>query len=355
MAPLIFDGHNDALSRLWGAGDDPVPAFARDEGQVNALACARGGMRGGFFAIFAPFRRAPTDFTAFDPLDFQKPLPPALDESRALVAAMGQAGIARRLHEVGLISIVTDAESLGTAWNGDALACVLHLEGADCIGEDLLALDALHALGLRSLGIVWSRPTIFGEGVPFVFGRDGDTGDGLTPAGRQLVARCRELGVMVDVSHLTMTGFWNVAEMGVPLVATHSNACSICLTSRNLTDAQLQAIGETGGLVGLNFGTVFLDEAAWTTGRAGLEPAIRHLAHMVEMAGEAHVGLGSDFDGAPMPDGIRSAADLPRLVRAMEAAGFGDRLIGRICHGNWLDFLNRHFTASVPVTDAIPT
>ena len=336
----VFDGHNDALSRLWNAADDPVERFGQDEGHVNIPACMAGGMGGGFFAIYSSVERKPFDFASLAPADLVGPLPLAIDEGAALVSAMGEAGIAQRLHEAGQIKIVTDAQSLGQAFVGDALACILHLEGADCIGADLLALEALYAMGLRSLGIVWSRPTIFGEGVPFGFDQDGDTGPGLTADGKRLVARCKELGVIVDTSHLTMKGFWDVADLGVPLVATHSNAIEVCNTTRNLTDDQLRAVRETGGIVGLNFGTVFLDPVAWENGRCNVDACIRQLAHMVEVAGEDHVAIGSDFDGAPMPDELQKASDLPVLIDAMRKAGFGEALIAKITNENWLSFLS---------------
>ncbi len=342
MAALIFDGHNDALSRLWGSMADPVEAFAEASGHVNVPNCAAGGMKGGFFAIYSPMRRMVFDFSQFS-ADVLKQEMPAMDEDVALVPAVAQAAIARRLHDAGQIEIVTDAADLARAFMADPVACVLHLEGADCIGPDLLALDALYGLGLRSLGPVWSRKTIFGDGVPFAFGRDGDIGEGLTEDGHRLVMRCKELGVVVDTSHLNFKGFWDVADHGLPLVATHSNANAVCLTSRNLSDEQLKAIGETGGIAGLNYGTVFLSEDAWETGKCGLEPAIRHLSHMVEVAGEDAVALGSDFDGAPLPDGMDSAADVQVLVDAMRDADFGDALIAKITHENWLAFLGRHF------------
>ncbi len=338
----VFDGHNDALSRLWATNGDPVERFSRDEGHVNSPACRAGSMGGGFFALYSPEKRQATDFTLFEPIDDDEALPPALEPGPALQSVIGQAAIARSLHDQGAIEIVTDAPELGRAFMAeDRIACILHLEGADCIDADLLALDALYALGLRSLGPVWSRPTIFGEGVPFGFNRDGDTGSGLTVEGRRLVARCQELGVVVDTSHLTFRGFWDIAEMGGPVVATHSNAYALCPATRNLTDDQLRAIGQTGGIVGLNFATLFLSEEGWRAGRAGIDDCIRHLAHMVEMAGEDAVTIGSDFDGAPMPQGIASARDLPKLIKAMREAGFGEPLVAKIAHENWLGFLSQ--------------
>lgn len=335
----IFDGHNDALSRLWCAGGDPVADFAGTGGQINAPDAAKGGFGGGFFALYSPQTRAPYDFTGFK--GGAMPLAAPMQQAPALQSVMAQVGIARRLHEAGSLTLCTTAGQIEAVMGAGGIAAVLHLEGAECIDPDLLVLDALHALGLRSLGPVWSRPTLWGEGVPFDFGRDGDTGPGLTPAGRRLVARCAALGLVVDTSHLTMKGFFDIAEMSLPLVATHSNAYDLCRTTRNLTAPQLRAIGETGGMVGLNYATVFLSPEGWATGRATLDDCLRQLDALIEGAGEDHVGLGSDFDGAPMPEGLLGCADLPALVAAMAKHGFGAALIDKLCRGNWLAFLRR--------------
>ena len=159
METLVFDGHNDALSRLWGGMVDPVAEFAGTNGHVNVPNCAKGGMKAGFFAIYSPMNRDVFDLSNLDPAIFDMPMPPMMDEGLALTSAIGQAAIAHKLQDAGQIEIVTDAPALARAFMADPIACILHLEGADCIGPDLLALDALYALGLRSLGIVWSRPT----------------------------------------------------------------------------------------------------------------------------------------------------------------------------------------------------
>ena len=136
---------------------------------------------------------------------------------------------------------------------------MLHLEGAEPIGPGLDELEVLHAAGLRSLGLVWSRPNAFATGVPFGFPGSPDQGPGLTDLGRALVRACGELGILVDVSHLNERGFWDVAELSAaPLVASHSGAHVLCASPRNLTDDQLRAIGERGGLVGINFHVGFL-------------------------------------------------------------------------------------------------
>lgn len=343
---MIFDGHNDVLSRLWKHPGDPVAHFAGSAGHVNASACRAGGMAGGFFAIYCPASRAPTQGGVLDHGIAFEPLADPLEQGSALQAAMGQAGIALQLAAAGQIKIVTRPDQLARAVMGDALACILHLEGADCIDADLLALDVLHGVGLRSLGPVWSRNNIFGHGVPFAHFQNPDLGPGLTDDGKRLASRCTELGIMLDVSHMTLKGFEDVANIGQPVVATHSNAWSLCPSSRNLTDAQLQVIAQSGGVAGLNFAPPFLSDEGWKTGRVGLEACIRQLDYMIGHLGEDKVALGSDFDGAGMPDGIASASDLPVLVQAMQDAGYGAELIAKICHENWLDFLGRHLEKS---------
>lgn len=335
----VFDGHNDVLSRLWCAGGDPVQRFARDEGHISAPSARAGGFAGGLFALYSPQTRRAFDFSGFR--GGTMPLSRPMEQNAALQSVMAEVGIARRLQAAGLIRLCTDVVGIEAAMAGGDIAAVLHLEGAECIDPELLVLDALHGMGLRSLGPVWSRPTIWGEGVPFGYDRDGDTGPGLTADGRRLIARCAELGIVVDTSHLTMKGFWEIGDMGLPLVATHSNAWDLCPATRNLTAPQLRAIGTTGGMAGLNYATVFLSPEGWKTGRASLDDCLRQLEAMIEGAGEDHVGLGSDFDGAPLPQGMASAADLPALIAAMERAGFGAALIEKLCHGNWLAFLRR--------------
>lgn len=339
MDTLIFDGHNDALSRLYCAGGDPVARFSREEGHISQPSARAGGLGGGLFALFSPPTRRVYDFSGFRGASM--PLSAPMEQAPALQSVMAQIGIARQLHEAGLLTLCTTVAQVDSVMQAGGLAAILHLEGAECIDSELFILDALYAVGLRSLGPVWSRPTLWAEGVPFAYGRDGDTGPGLSADGRRLVARCAELGMVVDTSHLTVKGFDDIAAMGLPVVATHSNAFSLCQTTRNLTADQLRVIGQSGGMAGLNYATVFLSPQGWTTGKAGIDDCLRQLDAMIEGAGEDHVGLGSDFDGAPLPEGMRSAADLPVLVEAMRNHGFGAALIEKLCRTNWLAFLGR--------------
>jgi membrane dipeptidase len=222
------------------------------------------------------------------------------------------------------------------------IAIIPHIEGAECIDTGLDALEILHAAGLRSLGLVWSRQNAFAHGAPIYMGESYDPEAGLTDAGRALVRECEALGIMIDLSHLNEGGFWDVARMAQkPLVATHSNAHALSACPRNLTNDQLKAVRESGGVVGLNFNVGFLRTDCADDADTPIETMLRQLDHLVEHLGEEGVALGSDFDGCTLPLEIRDVTGLPRLVAAMRQAGYGAELIDRICHRNWLDLLVR--------------
>jgi membrane dipeptidase len=243
----------------------------------------------------------------------------------------------------GAIKVVRNVAEMVQALADGTFAMIFHIEGAEAIDANLNALEALYQAGLRSLGIVWSRPNIFASGVPFAFPASPDTGPGLTEAGKALVKACNELGILVDLSHLNEKGFWDVAKLSTaPLVATHSGAHALCASTRNLTDPQLDAIRESGGMVGVNFHVGFLRadgkrDAATTS----LTEIVRHVDYMVERMGIDHVALGSDFDGAVMPGDLRDVAGLPKLMEALGAAGYDEAELRQIAYGNWLRVLQQ--------------
>jgi membrane dipeptidase len=182
----------------------------------------------------------------------------------------------------------------------------------------------------------------FGHGVPFLCPSSPDTGPGLTDLGKKLIAACNRLRILVDLSHLNERGFWDVADITIaPLVATHSNAHALSPHSRNLTDQQLMAIRETGGLVGVNFATSFLRPDGRRDEDTPIELVIQHVEHMLKLVGEDGVGLGSDFDGAKIPAQIGNAAGLQNLVEVMRARDYGEPLIEKLCFRNWVRVLGR--------------
>lgn len=348
MSPLtpVFDGHNDVLLRLYlSAAADPVADFlnGEDAGHIDLKKAHAGGLAGGLFALYSPSPRAAN---RTDPASgvLSRALPPPLPMDEARVSVTGELAILVRIERAsqGAVSICRNVAEIRSAMTRGALAVVPHIEGAEAIDEKLHFLDVLYAAGLRSLGPVWSRPNIFGHGVPFRFPSSPDTGEGLTAAGETLVRACNEMKILIDLSHITEKGFWDVARLSkAPLVATHSNAHALCPSPRNLTDKQLAAIRDTGGMVGLNFATGFLRPDGQMRGDTDIALMVQHLDYLLEKLGENHVGLGSDFDGATVPQAIGSAAGLPVLLEALRTRGYSDALMTRIASENWLDLLER--------------
>lgn len=342
----IFDGHNDMLQRLVAAGPDAARLWQQGDGTGHLdLARARaGGLVGGFFAIWVPSPAHPDEAAHLHQMEnppFALPLPPEITPEAALPPAFAQAATLHHLHRAGLLTIVTGAEDLRATIAAGGFAAVMHMEGAEAI-RDEDALHLWHAMGLRSVGPVWSRPTRHGHGVPFAFPASPDLGGPLTPAGRALVAACNRLGIMLDLSHLNEAGFDDIARLSdAPLVASHSAVHALCPSSRNLTDRQLRQIADSGGLVGLNFASGFLRTDGRRLPLEDIGVMLRHLDHLLSILGEGGVAFGSDFDGALMPREVPDAAALPRLIAAMQDHGYGDALIRRIACENWLSVLER--------------
>jgi membrane dipeptidase len=316
---VIIDGHNDLVLRMLRG--DEVRHVHLEKAQAADFA-------GGFFALFVPSPRPPNPTT--DHYALPLPDPVASDEA---------VRVADDLYDVFRSLPVELATSPGDLRPG-RVAAILHLEGAEPLAPDLSNLETWYARGLRSLGLVWSRPNAFAEGVPFRFPSTPDTGPGLTAAGTELVRACNDLGILVDLSHLNEAGFWDVARLSSkPLVATHSNAHSLCQASRNLTDAQLDAIGASGGVVGVNFAVSFLREDGGQVAATPLDEIVRHAVYIADRIGVDHVALGSDFEGALVPEALGGIAGLPKLVDALRAGGFDDEGVAKVTHRNWLRVL----------------
>lgn len=363
-APLVpvFDGHNDTLLDL--ARDGRTFVERADSGHIDLPRALEGGLAGGFFAVFVrdpqpegksaaieegeaaedPDDRAAnlgaprSRYAAVERMPEPMPLEYAQREALATIA---------RFHRLvqaayGLAIHVTTAAQIRACLASGLFAMELHLEGAESIDPDLDALAVYYAAGLRSLGICWSRPNRFGHGVPFAFPSSPDTGPGLTDLGKTLVRGCNELKILIDLSHLNEAGFWDVAAISdAPLVATHSNVHAISPSSRNLTARQLAAIRDSDGMVGLNFHVGFLRPDGDRDPNVPLSVMVDHLDVLIDALGEDHVGLGSDFDGATMPSAIGDAAGLPHLIEAMRERGYGEALIRKIAHENWVRVLER--------------
>jgi membrane dipeptidase len=344
----IFDGHNDVLLRLYRRGGTDAPrAFLEGEakGQLDLPMAREGGFAGGLFAIFVPSAAGAIGSNGETPArnaGSGAVSAPALELTPAQRAVFGMVSLLLRIEREsqGRVRVCRNVDDIQRGLEDGVLAPVLHIEGAEAIDSNFELLDVLYEAGLRSLGPVWSRSNAFGHGVPFLCPSSPDTGPGLTDLGKELIGACNRLRILIDLSHLNERGFWDVAAISnAPLVATHSNAHALSPHSRNLTDKQLAAIRETGGIVGVNFATSFLRSDGRQDADTPTELVIEHVEHILEQVGEDGVGFGSDFDGARIPTGIGNAAGLQNLVEVMRARGFGEPLIEKLCFRNWLRVL----------------
>lgn len=345
VAPLIFDGHNDVLLHLHREGGRSAAGsfVSGRDGAIDLVKAKKGGFGGGFFAVYIP---SPVDrATRTDEMNkpaYDLPLPEPINWQDAMPIALSMAATLFELERLGALKICRTVADIQDCLNKGLMAAIFHIEGAEAIDADLHSLDVFYHAGLRSIGPVWSRSTLFGHGVPFRYPSDADIGTGLTDKGFRLVRRCDELGIMIDLSHMNAAGFWDVARTSTkPLVATHSNAHTICPHSRNLTDDQLRAVRDSDGMVGLNFAAAFLRDDGQMDADVPLDQMLRHLDYLIEHLGEDRVGLGSDYDGAIVPEMVTTVAQLPNLRQAMTEHGFDSALMTKLCHGNWLRVLEK--------------
>ncbi len=343
----IFDGHNDSLLHVHLPNEAGGRSFLErsDDGHLDLPRAREGGFSGGMFAIFVPPEpppNGPRSHLSVTEEGYEMKMASAMKPKVARDFTLAVASELFRIEREskGAIEVVRTADQLQRCLDDGTLAVVFHIEGACAIDTDLDLLYVLYEAGLRSLGPVWSRPNAFGHGVPFRFPSSPDTGPGLTEAGKRLVRACNELGVQIDLSHITEKGFWDVARLTEhPLVATHSSVHSLCPAARNLTDAQLDAIGESGGVVGINFFVGDLREDGRFDADTPIEAIVRHIDYVAERIGIDHVAFGSDFDGALMPRELGDATGLPKVVEALTKAGYDDQALCKVTHQNWVRVL----------------
>lgn len=317
---MVIDGHNDLVLKRW-----------RGEAgkHIDLETAAEFGFAGGFFALYVP-----------SPYGGDPPATPYAMPYAKAIPFEEAAQVMEELFETLCALPVARAQSVDDFREGQITA-IVHMEGAEAIAEDLSNLQGWYGRGLRSIGLVWSRPNAFAAGVPFQFPASPDTGPGLTDAGHALVRACNELGILVDISHLNERGFWDVAATSDrPIVATHSNAHALCASTRNLTDAQLDAVRDSGGVVGVNFAVTFLRADGMNSfEETGLDEIVRHVDYLAERMGIDHVAFGSDFDGAVIPAALGGVSGLPQLVDLLREH-YEPGEVDQITHENWLRVLD---------------
>ena len=351
----VFDGHNDTLTHLYILNDGDPQAFLNEheDGQIDLPRARRGELAGGFFAIFVS---PPLDHPELDAMygveftdeGYITPDRSPIEQEYAEEFTDTIIDFAYDIETAsdGEVKVIKSFGELVSCLDDNILSMVLHLEGAEAIQPDLSNLERFYDRGVRSIGLVWSRPNAFGVGVPFIFPSGPDTGLGLTDEGKELVQACNDLGIMIDMAHLNEKGFWDVAQISnKPLVVTHADVYAISPSSRNLTDEQIDAIGESGGVIGINF------EAMSTHSRSDVNQAVpltqitAHIDYIVQRIGVDHVAFGSDFDGAEMPEDLHDVTGLPLLIETLREGGYDEDAINKMAYGNWLRVLEATWRA----------
>jgi membrane dipeptidase len=312
---LVVDTHCDTLLRLLGrsSGSQEQSAYRlRDrhaEGHIDLPRLKEGGVDVQFFAAY---------------------IEPIYKPDRSLKRAMQifDAFFTEVDANSDLMMLATSAQDILTAKEQGKLAAVLAIEGGEALEGDLGVLRLFHRLGVRSIGLTWNERNNIADGVG-----DSRSKGGLSVFGADLIKEMNRLGILVDVSHLSDPGFWDVVELSTqPIIASHSNSRAVCNHRRNLTDDQIKALAKNGGVMGMNFAAAFVKE----DGKPKLDDLLNHIDHIVELVGPEHVGLGSDFDGiGAAPEELTDASTMPLITDGLCKRGYSDEHIRLILGGNY--------------------
>ena len=321
-AHRYIDMHCDSI--LKGIMDGQLYDHPGHMFDVSRMALAGQGAQ--FFAVFFPPRPAGNStsgesrpFPADDDL-FEKAAALLLDTVAAhpdvIAMAYNAADIVRN-EAVGLCS------------------AVLTIEDARVVDSDLRRLRRLYDAGVRAMSLTWNHPNCFG----YPNSSDSELMRlGLTGFGMDALSEMNSMGLLVDVSHLSDGGFWDVAQhSSKPFAATHSNCRALCDHPRNLTDAMIRQLAAAGGVSGVNFGPEFLTSDGKCESR--IDDICRHVLHFVNQGGEDCVGLGTDFDGIQGQFEIGQPTDMEMLFQALLKKGLSERQVEKFARGNVLRLL----------------
>lgn len=231
---------------------------------------------------------------------------------------------------------IRTAADLKLAASQGSLAAMLSLEGVDGLNGEPEMLRILHRLGVRAVGLTWNHANWAADGVME------KRGGGLTAQGRRAVELCEELEMIVDVSHLSERGFWEVlAQATRPVIASHSNVKALCDHPRNLNDEQLLALILMDGRIGITYVPWFVS----ASGQASIDDILRHIEHVCELGGERQLMLGSDFDGIDRyVDGLTHPVETTKLLDAMLQRYSAGQVDG-FASGNAYRYLTKHLPA----------
>ncbi len=233
------------------------------------------------------------------------------------------------------INLILSCEDLENTIKTNSLGGILAIEDARALCGSLSAVRFFYDYGVRAMTLAWNDDNEVTAGVA-----NEDRTAGLTDFGRAVVREMNRLGMIVDVSHITEKGFWDVMEVSKkPVMASHSNCYSVCSHRRNLKDEQIKALVKNGGIMCISIYPAFLENEPEN---ATVKSVISHINHAISLGAQDHIGLGSDFDGIPktLPD-VKKVSDYKILITAMKEAGYSDELIDKITHKNFVEFYKR--------------
>lgn len=299
-----FDGHCDTIYRCYCTGE----GFASNGGHI-ALDRTHGfDSYAQIFTFFWDAAEAP-----------ERGMFAVAREMYALFQAQLERNADRMSH-------CRNAAEVTAAWEQGKLAALLSVEGADLLDCDPDKIEIAHSWGVKLINPTWNRANALSGS------HCEDSHRGLSHVGRAFVRNAEAAGILMDVSHLSERGFWDLAELtDMPIVASHSNARSVYDHSRGLTDDQFRVICQKNGVVGLNFYTGFVGQPAT------MDMFRRHLDRFLELGGENCIALGADFDGCDSTvEGINGVQDIPLLWQYLAERGYSSDLLEKIFCSNWL-------------------
>ncbi len=249
----------------------------------------------------------------------------------------------RELEECGdSFALCRNGSEINAAIEGGKIAIILSFEGVEPLGQDLHLLQIFYELGVRLIGLTWSRLNYAADGSRFLQQKRGTEG-GLTEFGVQIMGFAERKGMLIDISHINDRGFWDVISItSVPLIASHSNCRSLNDIPRNLSDEMIKAVAETGGVIGINAVSII---ASVSDEKSHLGCLVDHMEHITALAGADHVGFGFDLckkidvthEMAREPfDILNDYSDVGKLVDIMITRGFTESEIIKICGGNFM-------------------
>lgn len=282
---------------------------------VDLIKMKEAGSMAQFFASFLHMKRFDGNFT------------------KAYEAALAMLEMTKSefLKNQDMISLARNYRELMDNHNKGLMSGFLTVEEGGIVEGEMERLERLYTEGVRLITLTWNFENCFG------YPNSDDSvvmNQGLKPFGIEAVERMNELGIIVDVSHLSDGGFWDVMKYSKkPAIASHSNARRECGHRRNLTDEMIRALAEKGGISGINFYPAFLSEE----NKATVDDLVRHIVHMYHMGGEEFVAIGTDFDGFEgAVDGLEHMGKMPEFYEALRKRKFTDSQIEKFCYKNAL-------------------